>query len=109
MKLLQFLVTRPARNTASKCPVAALARLAPFRKRAGGIMMAAARPAPLPLLGTALVVLALAGALFALYVHLAQAQEGSAPAKPTGLSATATPDHVVLAWDNPNDDSITAT
>ena len=29
------------------------------------------------------------------------------PAKPTGLSATATHDQVVLTWDDPNDDSIT--
>ena len=31
----------------------------------------------------------------------------SAPAKPTGLSATATHDQVVLTWDDPGDDSIT--
>ena len=54
-----------------------------------------------------LTVLALAGALFALYVHPAHAQEGSAPAKPTGLFATATHDQVVLTWNNPQDDSIT--
>ena len=36
-----------------------------------------------------------------------QAQEGSAPAKPTGLSATASHDRVFLTWDDPNDDSIT--
>ena len=29
------------------------------------------------------------------------AQEGSAPAKPTGLDATATHDQVVLTWDDP--------
>ena len=34
----------------------------------------------------ALTVLALAGALFALYVHPAYAQDGSAPAKPTASS-----------------------
>ena len=54
-----------------------------------------------------LTVLALAGALFALYVHPAHAQEGSAPAKPTGLFATATHDQVVLTWDDPQNDSIT--
>ena len=31
----------------------------------------------------------------------------SAPAKPTGLSATATHDRVVLTWEDPQDDSIT--
>ena len=31
----------------------------------------------------------------------------SAPAKPTGLSATATHDQVVLTWDDPDDDTIT--
>ena len=36
-----------------------------------------------------------------------QAQEGSAPDKPTGLSATAPHDHVVLTWDDPGDASIT--
>ena len=33
--------------------------------------------------------------------------EGSEPAKPTGLSATATHDQVILTWDDPNDDTIT--
>ena len=36
-----------------------------------------------------------------------QAQEGSAPDKPTGLEATATHDSVTLTWDDPQDDSIT--
>ena len=36
-----------------------------------------------------------------------QAQDGSAPAKPRGLSATASHDQVVLTWDDPGDDSIT--
>ena len=53
-----------------------------------------------------LTVLALAGALFALYVHPAYAQDGSAPAKPTGLFATASHDQVILTWDDPGDDSI---
>ena len=69
--------------------------------------MSAARPAPLTLLAAALTVLALAGALFALYVHPAYAQEGSAPAKPTSLFATASHDQVILTWDDPGDDSIT--
>ena len=55
----------------------------------------------------ALTLLALAGALFAFYVHPAYAQEGSAPDKPTGLFATATHDQVVLTWDDPDDDTIT--
>ena len=35
------------------------------------------------------------------------AQDGSAPAKPTGVVATATHDSVALAWDDPGDASIT--
>ena len=35
------------------------------------------------------------------------AQDGSLPAKPTGVVATATHDSVALAWDNPDDASIT--
>ena len=31
----------------------------------------------------------------------------AAPAKPTGLTATATHDRVVLTWNDPGDDSIT--
>ena len=38
---------------------------------------------------------------------LVEAQEGSAPAKPKGLSATASHDSVTLTWDDPQDDSIT--
>ena len=34
-------------------------------------------------------------------------ESDSAPAKPTGLSATATHDRVTLTWEDPNDDSIT--
>ena len=78
----------------------------PFPKRGGGVT-SAARLAPLTLLAAALTVLALAGVLFALYVHPAHAQDSSAPAKPTGLSATASHDQVALTWDEPNDDSIT--
>ena len=81
-------------------------RLLPFPKRGGGVM-SAARPAPLTLLAAALTVLALAGVLFTLYVQPAYAQDGSAPAKPTGLYATATHDQVILTWDDPGDDSIT--
>ena len=65
------------------------------------------RPATLPLLATVLATLAVAAAMFAIYVYPAYAQEGSAPAKPTGLNATASHGQVILTWDNPEDDSIT--
>ena len=81
-------------------------RLLPFRQREGGTM-SAARFAPLILLAAALGVLAVAGALFVLHGHPAHAQDGSAPAKPTGLSATASHDQVTLTWDDPQDESIT--
>ena len=81
-------------------------RLLPFPKRGNGVM-SAPRPAPLTLLAAALALLALAGALFALYIHPAYAQDGSPPAKPTGLYATASHDQVILTWDDPGDDSIT--
>ena len=80
-------------------------RLLPFRQRDGG-KMRAARPAPLPLLA-ALAALVVAAALFAIYVYPAQAQEGSAPDKPTGLAAAASHGQAVLTWDDPQDDSIT--
>ena len=57
-----------------------------------------------PILIAAIAALALA---MTLLFSPVQAQEGSAPDKPTGLSATATHDQVVLTWDDPNDDSIT--
>ena len=38
---------------------------------------------------------------------VAAAEPSEPPAKPTGLSATATHDQVVLTWDDPQDDSIT--
>ena len=38
---------------------------------------------------------------------VAAAEPSEPPAKPTGLSATATHDQVVLTWDDPGDDSIT--
>ena len=47
--------------------------------------MSAARFAPLTLLAA----LAVAAALFVIYVYPAYAQEGSAPDKPRGLEATA--------------------
>ena len=66
--------------------------------------MSAPRPVPLALVAAALAALAV---LFVLYVHPAYAQDGSAPAKPTGLYATASHDQVILTWDDPQDDSIT--
>ena len=77
-------------------------RLSPFRQREGGAM-SAARFAPLTLLAA----LAVAAALFAIYVYPAYAQEDPAPDKPRGLEATASHGEVVLTWDDPNDDSIT--
>ena len=62
----------------------------------------------LPVLFTALTVLALAGAMLALLFSTAQAQEGSAPDKPTGLSAVeVSHDEVTIGWDDPGDSSIT--
>ena len=60
-----------------------------------------------PVLIAAMTALALAGAALALLFSTVQAQEGSAPAKPTGLTATASHDSVTLTWDDPQDDSIT--
>ena len=59
---------------------------------------------PFPILFAAL---ALAVGLFAFMVWPAYAKEGSAPAQPTGLSATASHDSVTLTWDDPGDASIT--
>ena len=50
---------------------------------------------------------ALAGAALALLLSPVQAQDGSAPAKPTGLTAAVSHDSVTLTWDDPQDDSIT--
>ena len=61
----------------------------------------------LPILIAALAVLVLATGVFTSHVHPAYAQTASAPAKPTGLSATPSHDRVVLTWDDPGDDSIT--
>ena len=70
-------------------------------------MMGTGQPTPLPRWAAALATLFVAAVLFSLYVHPAHAQEGAAPAQPTGLTATATHDQVVLTWDDPQDDSIT--
>ena len=53
------------------------------------------------------ILLALAGAALALLLSPVQAQDGSAPAKPTGLTAAVSHDSVTLTWDDPGDDSIT--
>ena len=57
-----------------------------------------------PILIAAIAALAVA---MALLFSPVQAQEGSAPDKPTGLSATASHDSVTLNWDDPGDDTIT--
>ena len=91
--------TAPARSLAERVSPT---RLLPSRQRGGGTMSAAGF-APLTLLAA----LAVAVALFVIYVYPAYAQEGSAPDKPRGLEATATHNQVVLTWNDPNDDSIT--
>ena len=55
----------------------------------------------------AIAALALVGAVLGLLFSPVQAQADSAPAKPTGLFATASHDRVVLTWDDPDDDTIT--
>ena len=60
-----------------------------------------------PIIFAVLAVLALAAAALAPLFYSVQAQDGSVPAKPTGLSATATHDQATLTWNNPGDDSIT--
>ena len=60
-----------------------------------------ARPRPFILfVAVAALVLSLAGAP-------AAAQDGSVPARPTGLSTVATHESVTLTWNSPDDDSIT--
>ena len=57
-----------------------------------------------------LALIALGGGLLALHfagTSPAQAQDGSVPDQPTGLSAEASHNRVNLTWDDPNDDSIT--
>ena len=55
----------------------------------------------------AIATLALAGALLALLFSPVQAQEGDAPAAPSGLASEVSHDSVTLTWDDPKDDSIT--
>ena len=62
-----------------------------------------AKPAALRL-GLAALALAAVAPLLGAAAH---AQEGAAPAKPTGLSAEVSHDSVTLSWDDPQDDSIT--
>ena len=57
-----------------------------------------------------LAITALGGGLLALHfagASPAQAQDGSAPAQPSGLSTEASHDYVELTWDDPEDNSIT--
>ncbi len=70
------------------------------------MMTGADRQRP-PILFAAVAVLALSGAVLGLLFSPLQAQEGTAPDKPTGLEATATHGQVTLTWDDPNDDTIT--
>ena len=60
-----------------------------------------------PVLFAALATLALAGTVLALLFSPVQAQEGDAPAAPTGLASEVSHDSVTLTWDDPGDDSIT--
>ena len=69
-------------------------------------MDARIRPAALRLVLAVSAALCMAAALALLFSPL-QAQEGAAPAKPTGLSAEVSHDSVTLTWDDPQDDSIT--
>ena len=96
------LVARSAAFARSMAVCVPPPRLLPFRQGEGGTM-SAARLAPLTLLAA----LAVAAALFAIYVYPAHAQDGSAPDKPRGLEATATHNSITLTWNDPNDDSIT--
>ena len=91
MKLLQFLPHRlPVFTAFARAKVAIPKRVA-----------------PLPLLAAALVVVTLAAAALAPLFYSAEAQDGSVPAKPTGLAAAATHDQVALTWDDPGDNGIT--
>ena len=59
-----------------------------------------------PIIFAALAALVLTVAAFAPLYYSAEAQDGSAPARPTNLTAQVSLDQVVLTWDDPNDDSI---
>ena len=60
-----------------------------------------------PIIFAVLMALALAAVTLAAMFYPVEAQDSSVPAKPTGLSATATHDQATLTWNNPGDDSIT--
>ena len=60
-----------------------------------------------PVLFAAIAALALAFAVLGPLFSTVAAQEGPGPAKPTGLTSQVSHDTVTLAWDDPNDDSIT--
>ena len=63
------------------------------------------RRTPIILAAMAALILAIAG--FALLHYPAEAQDGSAPARPTNLATRVSTDQVVLTWDNPWDKTIT--
>ena len=60
-----------------------------------------------PIMFAVLMALALAAVTLAAMFYPVEAQDGSVPAKPTGLSATAAHDQVVLTWDVTGDDTVT--
>ena len=55
----------------------------------------------------AILIIALAALFLSLTGAPVQAQDGSVPDQPTGLSTEASHDRVNRTWDDPNDDSIT--
>ena len=61
-----------------------------------------------PIIFAVMMALALAAVTLATLFYPVEAQDGSVPAKPTGLAAQASHDSVTLTWDDPDDDSITS-
>ena len=59
-----------------------------------------------PIIFASLAALVLAVAAFAPLFSSAYAQQDSAPAKPTGLTAHVSHDSVTLTWNNPRDNTI---
>ena len=60
-----------------------------------------------PIIFAVMMALALAAVTLAAMFYPVEAQDGSVPAKPTGLSATATHDQATLTWEVTGDDTIT--